>query len=49
MCLENTLAAIKEKFGSFSIELLNQLHNLINMCFKYLEKELNTKNTNTHK
>ncbi|XP_043788220.1 SET and MYND domain-containing protein 4-like isoform X2 [Apis laboriosa] len=49
MCLENTLAAIKEKFGSFSIELLNQLNNLTDMCFKYLEKELNTKNTNTHK
>lgn len=47
--MENTLAAIKEKFGSFSLELLNQLHNLIDICFKYLENELNTKNTNTHK
>ncbi|XP_068988865.1 SET and MYND domain-containing protein 4-like isoform X3 [Bombus flavifrons] len=47
-CFENTLATVREKFGSSSIELLNQLNDLTDICLIYLEKKLNT-NTNTYK
>lgn len=47
-CFENTLATMREKFGSSSIELLNQLNDLTDICLIYLEKEINT-NTNTYK
>ncbi|XP_043594924.1 SET and MYND domain-containing protein 4-like isoform X2 [Bombus pyrosoma] len=47
-CFENTLATMREKFGSSSIELLNQLNDLTDICLIYLEKKLNT-NTDTYK
>ncbi|KAK1137914.1 hypothetical protein K0M31_002408 [Melipona bicolor] len=47
-CLENALAAVRERFGSYSIEFLNQLNDLTDVCLIYLGKELNI-NINIYK
>ncbi|CAL7948204.1 unnamed protein product [Xylocopa violacea] len=39
-CLENTLLPIRKRFGSSSMELVNQLNDLTDVCLIYLEKEL---------
>lgn len=41
-CLENTIIAIMERFGSSSIEFLNELNKLTDVCIISLQKELNT-------
>ncbi|KAK9298502.1 hypothetical protein QLX08_008182 [Tetragonisca angustula] len=47
-CLENALPAVRERFGSYSIEFLNQLNDLTDVCLIYLGKELNI-NINIYK
>ncbi|XP_054004754.1 SET and MYND domain-containing protein 4-like isoform X1 [Hylaeus anthracinus] len=47
-CLENTIIATIERFGSNSIELLNELNKLTDLCIMYLQKELDT-TTDTYK
>ncbi|XP_076750657.1 protein-lysine N-methyltransferase SMYD4 [Xylocopa sonorina] len=48
ICLENTLLSVKRRFGSSSIELVDQLNDLTDVCLIYLEKELDT-TTDTYK
>ncbi|XP_031849930.2 protein-lysine N-methyltransferase SMYD4 [Nomia melanderi] len=47
-CVENTIAAVAERFGSFSTELLTTLIKLTDLCVMYLQKESDT-TTSTYK
>ncbi|XP_017890867.1 SET and MYND domain-containing protein 4-like [Ceratina calcarata] len=47
-CLKDSLPAVTERFGFCSWELLNQLNDLTDVSFSFLEKEART-NTDTYK
>ena len=46
--LEDKIPAVIERYGPSSVELLNELNNLIDMCIIYLQKQSNT-STDTYK
>lgn len=46
--LEDKIPAVIERYGPSSVELLNELNNLIDMCIIYLQKQSNT-STDTYR